>query len=109
MQQRPQTVSPMQLVGISWFLMTLAVLAIGFRQAIFLSPSDANQGDVVRTFFYHVPTAMLSLLFPYINFAASLAFLYWRRRNPLKALTADALAVTSAEVAVIYSSICLIT
>ncbi|WP_263381502.1 cytochrome c biogenesis protein [Granulicella arctica] len=109
MQQRPQTVSSMQLVGISWFLMTLAVLAIGFRQAIFLSPTDANQGDVGRTFYYHVPTAMLSLLFPYINFAASLAFLYWRRRDPLKALTADALAVTSAEVAVIYSSICLIT
>jgi len=99
----------MQLVGFSWFLATLAVLVIGFREAIFLVPTDAAQGDLGRTFYYHVPTAMLSLLFPYINFAASLAYLYWRRRDPLKALTADALAVTSAEVAVVYASICLIT
>jgi len=109
MQKNAQSVSPVQLLGFSWLLATLPVLAVGFRQAIFLSPTDAAQGDVGRIFYYHVPTAMLSLLFPYVNFAASLAFLYWRRRDPLKALTADALAVTSAEVAVIYSSVCLIT
>lgn len=109
MPQRAQPFRPMQLVGFSYFLATLAVLVIGFREAIFLVPTDAAQGDVGRTFYYHVPTAMLSLLFPYINFAASLAYLYWRRRDPLKALTADALAVTSAEVAVVYASICLIT
>ncbi len=99
----------MQLVGFAWFAVTLAVLAIGFRQAIFISPTDGAQGDVGRTFFYHVPTAMLSLIFPYLNVAASIAFLYWRNRDPLKALTADALAVTSAEVTLIYSSICLVT
>ncbi len=99
----------MQLAGISWFFMTLVVLAIGFRQAIFISPTDAAQGDVGRIFYYHVPTAMLSLIFPYLNFAASLAFLYWRRRDPLKALNADAFAVTTAEVTVVYASVCLIT
>jgi heme exporter protein C len=99
----------MLLVGISWFLMTIAVLVIGFRQAIFISPADAQQGDLGRTLYYHVPIAMLSLLFPYINFAASLAFLYWRRRDPLKALTFDALAIASAEVTVIYATICLVT
>jgi heme exporter protein C len=109
MTQRAQPVSPMHLLAFSWFAVSLAVITIGFRQAIFISPTDGAQGDVGRTFFYHVPHAMLSLLFPYINFFASLAYLYWRRRDPLKALTADALAVASAEVAVLYASICLIT
>jgi heme exporter protein C len=92
-----------------WFGIAVAVLVIGFRQAIFLTPTDAAQGDVGRIFYYHVPTAMLSLLFPYLNFAASLAFLYWRRRDPLKALGADAFALASAEVTVVYASITLIT
>jgi heme exporter protein C len=107
--EQPKPIRPSQLVGISWFLMTLAVLAIGFRAAIFTSPTDGQQGDVGRSFYYHVPHAMLSLLFPYINFAASLAFLYFRRRNPFKALAADALAIASAEVAVVYATICLVT
>jgi heme exporter protein C len=52
---------------------------------------------------------MLSLLFPYVNLAASLCYLYWRRRDPLKALTADAWAISSAEVTVVYATICLWT
>jgi heme exporter protein C len=92
-----------------WFAISVAVLVVGFRQAIFLVPTDAAQGDVGRIFYYHVPIAMWSLLFPYLNFAASLAYLYWRKRNPLRALSADAFALASAEVAVVYTSITLIT
>lgn len=109
MTHRAQPVSPKQLLAFSWFAVTLAVIAIGFRTAIFIVPADAAQGDVGRIFYYHVPHAMLSLLFPYINFAASLGYLFWRSRDPLKALTADALAVASAEVAVLYATICLVT
>ena len=106
MEQRNPT-----LRGVSWlwFGIALAVLVVAFRQAIFLTPTDAAQGDVGRIFYYHVPIAMWSLLFPYLNFAASLAYLYWRRRDPLKALTADAFALASAEVTVVYASITLIT
>ncbi|MDE3104522.1 MAG: cytochrome c biogenesis protein CcsA [Acidobacteriota bacterium] len=98
-----------RIVGALWLAVTLAVMAQGFREAIFLTPADAAQGDVGRIFYYHVPIAMLSLLFPYVNFAASLAFLFWRTRNPLRALTSDALALASAEVTIAYTSICLIT
>jgi heme exporter protein C len=107
--QPAKPIRPMQLVAFSWLLMSIAVLVVGFREAIFISPPDAQQGDVGRTFYYHVPHSMLSLLFPYINFIASLAFLYWRRRDPLKALTADAWAIASAEVTVVYATICLVT
>src|ERR1700678_3332008 len=106
MEQRTPT---LRSVAGLWFGIAVAVLVANFRQAIFLTPTDAAQGDVGRIFYYHVPIAMLSLLFPYLNFAASLAYLYWRRRDPLKALTADAFALASAEVAVVYTSICLLS
>jgi heme exporter protein C len=92
-----------------WFALTLTVLVIGFRQALFISPADAEQGNVGRIFYWHVPEAMLGLVFPYINFIASLCFLSLRRRNPLAALTADAWAIAAAEVTVVYTSICLAT
>jgi heme exporter protein C len=92
-----------------WLLATFAVLIIGFRQAIFMVPTESTMGNVQRIFYYHLPHAILGLIFPYVNFLASLAFLFWRRRDPLKALTADALAVAAAEVTVLYVGICLAT
>jgi heme exporter protein C len=106
MEQRNPT---LRSVAWLWFAISIAVLVFGFREAIFLTPADAAQGDVGRIFYYHVPSAMWSLAFPYVNFIASLFYLYWRKRDPLKALTADAMAVAAAEVSVVYSSICLIT
>jgi heme exporter protein C len=106
MEQRNPT---LRSVAWLWFAISIAVLVFGFREAIFLTPADAAQGDVGRIFYYHVPSAMWSLVFPYVNFIASLFYLYWRRRDPLKALTADAMAIAAAEISVVYSSICLIT
>jgi heme exporter protein C len=97
------------LVAIVWFLLTLAAIAYATRLGLFVAPTEATMGNVQRIFYYHVPTSMLSLLFPYINFAASLCYLYWRRRDPLRALTADAVAISSAEVTVVYSSLSLLT
>jgi heme exporter protein C len=103
---RPLTTRAIGLIG---FAAAVGVLVEGFRQAIFLVPTEATMGNVQRIFYYHLPHAILGLVFPYINVAASLAFLYWRQRNPLKALTADALAVASAEITVIFTSICLLS
>src|SRR5229473_5052440 len=106
MEQRNPT---LRIVAWLWFGIAIAILVAAFRQAIFLTPTDAAQGDVGRIFYYHVPIAMWSLLFPYLNFAASLAYLFWRRRDPLKALTADALAVASAEITVLFVGIGLLS
>lgn len=92
-----------------WFFGALAILVMGFRQAIFIAPTEATMGDVQRIFYYHVPSALMGLIFPYVNFFASLAYLYWRRRDPLKALAADALALASAEVTIVFVSIGLLT
>jgi len=96
-------------IGWVWFAATLLVLAESFRQAIFLVPTEATMGNVQRIFYWHVTEASLGCVFPYVNLLASLAFLYLRRRNPLSALAADALALASAEVAVLFVSVGLIT
>jgi len=90
-----------------WLAATVVVLVYGFRQAIFISPPEETMGDLQRIFYYHLPHAVLGLVFPYVNFVASIAFLYWRRRDPLKALTADALAVAAAEITILYVGITL--
>jgi heme exporter protein C len=97
------------LAGMAWVALTLVAIAYATRLALVVAPTEATMGNVQRIFYYHVPTSMLSLLFPYVNFVASLFYLYWRRRDPLRALTADAVAISAAEVTVVYSSICLLT
>jgi heme exporter protein C len=92
-----------------WFAATVLILVVGFREALFLVPTESTMGNVQRIFYYHVPIATLGFVFPYINLGASLAFLYLRRRNPLSALSADALAVASAEITVLLTSITLLT
>jgi len=104
--QRSRIFGPL---GAVWFVLTLAAIVYATRLGLLLAPTEATMGNVQRIFYYHVPTSMLSLVFPYVNFIASVAYLFWRRRDPLKALTADAVAISSAEVTVVYSSICLIT
>jgi heme exporter protein C len=96
-------------IGIVWLLLSLAAIIYATRLGLVVAPTEATMGNVQRIFYYHVPTSMLSLLFPYVNFAASLFYLYWRKREPLKALTADAVAISAAEVTVVYSSISLLT
>jgi heme exporter protein C len=98
-----------RIFGALWFLATLAVLAYGLRWALFISPPDSEQGNVGRIFFYHVPHSMLSLLFPYINFIASIAYLALRRSRPAAALIADAWAIAAADIAVVYITISLVT
>jgi heme exporter protein C len=109
MESMAQAKSRGTTLGLVWLALTLTLLAYGFREAIFISPPDAAQGNVGRIFYWHVPSAMLGLVFPYINFIASLAYLYLRRRNVPAALTADAWAIAAAEISVVFASICLVT
>jgi len=92
-----------------WVVLTVGAIVYATRLALVVAPTEATMGNVQRIFYYHVPTSMLSLLFPYVNFAASLFYLGWRRRDPMRALTADAVAIAAAEVTVVYSSLCLLT
>jgi heme exporter protein C len=94
--------------GLGWFVLTLAVLVMGFVKAM-TAPTEATMGNLQRIFYYHLPHAILSFVFPYLNLVASLLYLWWRGRNPSRALAADAFALASAEVTVLYASIGLAT
>ncbi|WP_263379234.1 cytochrome c biogenesis protein [Granulicella paludicola] len=87
---------------------TLAVMAIGFDKAM-TAPTEATMGNLYRVFFYHLPHAILSFIPPYLNCIASLLYLYWRSRNIERAQAADAFALASAEITVLYASIGLAT
>ena len=88
---------------------SLALLLIGFYEAVFVAPVEATMGQVYRIFYWHVPINISAEVFPYVNMIASLAFLYYRRRRPELALKLDALAVSSAEVTVLYTGLGLAT
>ena len=97
------------LAATMWLTVTLIIMAIGFRQAIFVAPTEATMGNIQRIFYWHVPSAMLALTFPYVNLIASVAYLFLRGKTPLAALTADAIAVAAAEVTLVFATIGLAT
>ena len=105
MTTRSKSTSPLALL---WLFATLAVLGMGFYKAM-TAPTEATMGNLYRVFFYHLPHAIESFIFPYLNCAASLLFLLWRSRNPNRAAQADAFAVASAELTVLYASVGLAT
>jgi heme exporter protein C len=97
-----------QYLGLAWFVLTVAALGIGFNKAM-TAPTEATMGNLYRVFFYHFPQAILSFVFPYINCAACFAYLFWRNRNPPRALVADAVALAAAELSVLFSTLTLAT
>jgi heme exporter protein C len=60
-------------------------------------------GDVQRIFYYHVPSAWTAFLLFFVNFIASIVYL-WKR-----SAGSDAIAVASAEVGVVFCTVVLIT
>ena len=82
--------------------LALVLLAVGFYQAIYVAPTEATMGEIQRIFYYHFPSAIMALLFPYVNFIASLVFISTRNSNPQRAQAADALALAAAEMTLVF-------
>lgn len=94
-----------------WMLcgFSVALLAWGFYEAIYVAPTEATMGDLQRIFYWHVPIASSALIFPYVNMLASIAFLMTRRKSTSRALQLDALARSTAEVTILYAGLGLCT
>ncbi|MFZ1084468.1 MAG: cytochrome c biogenesis protein CcsA [Terracidiphilus sp.] len=90
-------------------LLTVALMVWGFYQAIYVAPLDAQQGEIFRIIFYHVPSASVAFLFFAISLAGSIGYLAFRRNHPERAQIADAWALAGAEVGVVFCSVVLIT
>jgi heme exporter protein C len=84
-------------------LLTAILLGYGLYQALVVAPTEKTMGDVQRIFYYHVPSAWTAFVLFFVNFVASIAYLI--RRNS----KADALALASAEVGVIFCTVVLVT
>jgi len=88
-----------------WTFASLALLAYGFYQGMYVAPTEATMGPVQRIFYWHVPINIFAEISPYVNMLASVAYLVFRTRRPQFAMKADALAVASAEITVLFVSL----
>lgn len=93
----------MKLLFRAFIVVSLALLAYSTYQALYVAPTEATMGDVQRIFYYHVPSAWTAGVCFFVNFLASIAYILTRNAK------ADALAVGSAEVGVMFCTIVLIT
>jgi len=79
-------------------------LFIGALYLVFIYvPTEATMGIVQRVFYFHVPVAWVAFLAFFIVFLCSIMFL-WKRDNKW-----DAIATSSAEVGVVFTTLVLIT
>ena len=56
-------------------VITAIFLAYALYEALVVAPTDAQQGDVYRIIYYHVPSAWTAFLLFFINFIASIQYL----------------------------------
>ena len=95
---------PAGTLGIGRWLGVLAAAAalVATYMALIWAPTDAVQGDVYRIIYVHVPSAWLAYLAFFIVFLASVGWL-WTRRTFF-----DAVAVSSAEIGVLFTGLALV-
>lgn len=81
-------------------LIAMAALALF---GLVLSPADANQGEVVRILYVHVPSATVAYIGCFLTTIGSAVYL-WRRSRWW-----ELVAYASAEIATVFTSIVLVT
>lgn len=76
---------------------------VATAMALVWAPPDANQGEVQRIMYVHVPSAWTAYLAFLVVFVASVGWL-WSKRPAF-----DAVAVASAEIGVLFTALALIS
>lgn len=88
-------------------LAVAVLLSFGLHEALQVAPTEATMGNVQRIFYYHVPSYAAAFTFFFVNLLASVIYLV--KRNTPAARPADAVAVSAAELGVIFCSVGLMT
>jgi heme exporter protein C len=83
-------------------IVTVATVIVATLMALVWAPPDAVQGDVQRIMYVHVPSAWTAYLAFVVVFLASVGWLW--TKHPLF----DAIAVSSAEIGVLFTGLTLI-
>lgn len=84
-------------------LLTFGLLTFALYEGMVAAPTEQTMGEVQRIFYYHVPSAVTAFTLFLINFVVSI--IYLARRSP----KADALALSTAEVGVVFCTVVLVT
>lgn len=84
-------------------LITYVAMLIALYFAFIYAPTESTMGDVQRIFYFHVPSAWVAFLAFFFVFLSSIFFLRTNQRKW------DRLAVSSAEVGVLFITIVLLT
>jgi ABC-type transport system involved in cytochrome c biogenesis permease subunit len=74
-------------------VITAVLLAYALYQALVVAPADAQQGDVYRIIYYHVPSGWTAMLLFFINFVASIQYLVSTKPSTKSAANAVVIAV----------------
>ena len=83
------------------------LLSYGLHEALNVAPTEATMGNVQRIFYYHVPSYATAFSMFAVNLLASIFYL--ARRGTESAAAADAVAVSAAELGVLFCSVGLMT
>ena len=99
-----------KVVPILWACFTVVLIfGAGLHVALGVVPPDASQGNVGRIIYYHVPNWVAMSCCFFANLVASIVYLLTRLQHPALAMKADAVAVSTAEVGLVFCSLGLIT
>jgi ABC-type transport system involved in cytochrome c biogenesis permease subunit len=82
-------------------ILTAIFLAYALYEALVVAPMDAQQGDVYRIIYYHVPSAWTAFLLFFINFIASIQYLV--REKPSSRSAAKWIVIGIGVIGVIVS------
>ena len=66
----------MKPLSLAFVLFTIVLLGFSTYQALFVAPTEQTMGDVQRIFYYHAPTAWVAGLCFFVNFLASIVYLW---------------------------------
>jgi heme exporter protein C len=89
-------------------ILSLGLLSYGFHVAMTV-PADAAMYNVQRIFYYHIPAWIMTSLCFGANLLGSIIYLGTRNKRPSTALKADAVAVATAEMGVVFCLVGLVT
>jgi len=84
-------------------LAALVSFVAALLAALFYAPTEQTMGSAQRIFYFHVPSAWIAFVAFFVVCAASILFLWKRKRKW------DILALSSAELGVLFASLVLVT
>lgn len=83
-------------------LLALVFIVVGLYFGLIKAPPDANQGDVQRIMYLHIPSILTAYLSFFIVFVGSCLYLWKRERRD------DILARSAAEIGVLFTALTIV-